>query len=280
MIGQARRAVLLGLILVTAAGACTAGSPDPGPSVCPIPTAPPSGAFAPAERAPGGGGVEIVDHGFTQFSGLENGGRVSLGALVRNTSDQIAYRTQVTLRIKDAQGRDAVHPWNARDLILEIPVISPGQQVAVAARAGVRDDLDQFHAYDKVTTFDVELGSATWLPAENAAMFPSVTTTFQSLERTKSESTVRYSATTTACRATLSRGMAAVFVNASGHVVGGLFAGRGDLGQCGTAGYAGRISDIIPAPEGTDDKKTVVSEYCDVAGPEGGVYRPSGAPAN
>ncbi len=282
---QARWGAFLGLTLVLAVGACDSGEPAAKASVCPIPTSPPAGAAAPAGQAPGGGGVEVVDHGFTQLfnektGGLSTGASVSLGALLRNTSGQVAYRTQVTLRIKDAAGRDAAHPWSVRNLILEIPVIHPGEQVAVGDRAGVRDDIDQFHAYDKVTKFDVELGSATWMPAESAAMFPSITTTFRSLEQKNSVSTVRYTAATTACRATVFRGMAAVFLNKSGHVTGGLLGTQPELEQCGTTGHEGSFSDIVPAPEGIDEGKTVVSEYCDVARPEGGVYRPSGAPFN
>jgi hypothetical protein len=226
--------------------------------------------------------LEVVDHGFTQFSASVDAGRVSLGALVRNTSDQIAYRTGVKLRIKDAQGLDAVHPWNARELIMEIPVIRPGEQVAVGKKVGTRFDVNLDQAPDKVTAFDVELGSATWLPADSAALFPTFTTTFRGIGRDREDILtlgVQYSVGSTSCRQLTSRGTAVVFVNSSGAVVGGSIDKIGDQGRCGTEGYTkANQDDSIPA--GIDEGRTLVTEYCDLSRPEGGVYRPSGAPFN
>src|SRR4051812_433324 len=103
MIRQLSWAAILGLAVATTIGGCDGGSPSPLSSGCAIPSAAPSGAYAPAGRPPGGrGGLEVVDHGFTQLGdGNEN---VSLGALVRNSSDKVAYRAEVRLRITDAQG--------------------------------------------------------------------------------------------------------------------------------------------------------------------------------
>jgi hypothetical protein len=274
--------VLLGLTLVAVLGACDAGSPSTQPSACGVPAVAPAGTYAPAAQAPGGGGLEVVDHGFTQFSDSVDAARVSLGALVRNTSSRIAYRAGIKLHITDAQGRDAVHPANARELVIEIPVVRPGEQVAVGAKVGTRDDVNLNRAPDKVTSLGVELGSATWLPADDAALFPAFAATFRGIGRDSDDSLtlgVQYSVTSTSCRQMAARGTAVVFFDSSGAVVGGTISGIGDQTHCGTQGYVkANLDDKVPA--GIDEGKTLVTEYCDLARPEGGVHRPSGAPFN
>jgi hypothetical protein len=244
-----------------------------------VPTAAPDGTEAPAGQAPGGGGLQVVDHGYTDVGG---NGYVSLGAFVRNTSSRVAYRTAVTLRVSDAQGRTAVDPLNAAQLILEIPVIRPGQQVAVGSSAGLRTDLSLNGAPDKVATFDVVLGSTLWLPARSASLFPSFTTTYRSIERSDVQpatGSVRYSVTSTSCRPLVSRGTFAVFVNAAGAVVGGAFDPDNTSPRCGTAGYDESLIAVHSIPTDIDEAKTQVSAYCDLAA-VGGELKPSGAPFN
>jgi hypothetical protein len=62
-----------------------------------VPTTEPEGTEAPANQAPGGGGLQVVDHGYTQVGG---NGHVSLGALVRNTRAE-AVRRAVQLKSAD-----------------------------------------------------------------------------------------------------------------------------------------------------------------------------------
>ncbi|BCJ44416.1 hypothetical protein Aiant_50730 [Actinoplanes ianthinogenes] len=222
-------------------------------------------------------GLEVTDHGFSQFDGRSN---VSLGAVVRNTSGRIAYRTEVSLRVVDAQGRDAVHPSHARWLIQQIPVIRPGEQVALGATVATREVVGG--AADKVSSFDVAFGSVTWLPADTAASFPPFAATVHDIERSKEErltGSVRYSVTSTACRPMTPRGTAAVFFDSSGAVVGGLLDAVHEPSQCGTAGYDARTLDS-DIPLRADQAKTLVSEYCDLSRLAGGVYRPSGEPVN
>ncbi|MEC3975889.1 hypothetical protein [Amycolatopsis sp. H20-H5] len=45
-----------------------------------------------AKAAPGGGEIEVAE------KGVSASGLVSMGAVLRNTSDKVAYRTRVTLR--------------------------------------------------------------------------------------------------------------------------------------------------------------------------------------
>src|SRR5438094_4845857 len=48
---------------------------------------------ASAKTAPGGGGIEVAE------KGVSPSGLVSMGAVLRNSSDHIAYRTRVTLKV-------------------------------------------------------------------------------------------------------------------------------------------------------------------------------------
>ncbi|ASW55515.1 hypothetical protein [Plantactinospora sp. KBS50] len=208
---------------------------------------------------------------------------MSLGAIVRNTASQIAYRTTVTLRVSDPQGRTAIDPLNAAQLILEIPIIMPGQQVAVASSAGLRTDLSPAGRPDKVASFDVTLGPTLWLPPENTTLFPTVTTTYLGVDRFDGDPTsgrVRYSVTSTSCRPLVARGSFAVFLDQTGAVVGGAFDPDTTSPHCDAMDHEESLSTIHSIPTGIDEAKTVVSVYCDIATVGGGRVKPSGAPFN
>jgi hypothetical protein len=273
-------AVVMCVTLMVAVSGCEPdSSPHAQTSPCDVPSAVPTGTDSPADQAPGGGGLQVVDHGYTQVAGNSY---VSLGAFVRNTSSRIAYRTEVTLRVSDSQGRTAVDPLNAAQLVLEIPVITPGQQVAVGSSAGLRTDRTPNGAPDKVASFDVVLGSTLWLPTADAASFPSFTTTYRRMERNQvqpASGSLWYSVTSTSCRPLVSRGTVAVFVNQAGAVVGGALDPDNSSPRCGTAGYDESLIAVQSIPTSIDDAKTQVSPYCDLAA-VGGDLKPSGAAIN
>lgn len=272
--GPAWPAVLLCVVALAGVSAC---EKDSAPSACAVPTAAPAGTEAPAGQAPGGGGLEVVDRGFTEIDG-----EVSLGALVRNASSQIAYRTTVTLRLADSQGRDPVHETSRRQLVLEIPVVRPGEQVAVASRAGLRFDLKPSGAAADVAAFDVVLDSTRWLAANNSTAFPAFTTTLQRTERNELEEgsgRLWYSVATTSCRSLPARGAYAVFFDPAGTVVGGAIEPSGGREMCETPAYDKILVASKSLPPGIDEARTLVSVYCDLAAPSGG-FRPSGAPFN
>src|SRR5262249_45267829 len=108
------------------------GSPSALPTPCAVPTALPANPDAPAARAPGGGGLSVVETGFTQT--LDGHGKaVSIGATVANSSSMIAYRTRVRLHVLDARAASAVATYSGEALYQVIPVILPGQRIGAAA---------------------------------------------------------------------------------------------------------------------------------------------------
>jgi hypothetical protein len=245
-----------------------------------MPSSAPASTDTPADQAPGGGGIQVVDHGYTQVGG--NGYSVSLGAFLRNTSSQIAYRTLVTLRVTDARGRFAADPLNAAQLVLDVPVIKPGQRVAIGSSAGLRTDLSPNGAPDEVAAFDVVLGPTHWLPASDAALFPSFATTYRRLDRDDEQpesGSLWYSVTSTSCRPLASRGTAAVFVDPAGAIVGGAFDPADNSPRCGTAGYNAYLLTPRSIPTGIDEDRTQITSYCDLAAASG-TLKPSDAPFN
>ena len=272
-------AVVVGLTVMFGAGACQSSSP-PSAKACTVPTVAPAGIQGPATAAPGGGGLEVVDHGFTQVGRHNNW--VSVGALIRNTSSQIAYQTKVTLRVTDAQGNTAIDPLNAAQFILAIPVIRPGEDVPIGMSGGVLWDTNVSIDPDTVTAFDVALGPTQWLPARDAASFPTFTTTYQRIERDTEDpeaGAVWFAVASSACRPLVSRGVVAVFFNRAGTMVGGTFDSDNTSPYCASTHYTGWLATLPAIPQNIDEAKTQVASYCDLASP-GGELKPSGAPFN
>jgi hypothetical protein len=274
----ARPAVLLCAVLVAMTGACEADTPRGDPPACAVPASLPPGTEAPAGQAPGGGGLEVTDHGFTRIRGT-----ASLGALIRNTSGQIAYGTTVALRLADNAGRDPVHEVSRPQLIVRIPVVRPGEQVAVGSWVGMRTDLKPSGDPAEVATFDVVLGSTQWMDANLGAAFPPFTSAVQRIRRSEAEKStgqVLYSVTTDSCRQMSSRGAAAVFLDPDGSIAGGALEPGGGPTECGTKNYDDAIGVNNAIPDGIDEARTVVSLYCDLTAAPGHGIRPSGAPIN
>jgi hypothetical protein len=86
----------------------------------------------PADAAPGGGGVRVAEQG-------------AAGAVLENTSTQVAYRIPVTF---------------GPGVAVDVPVLTPGQRIGVATTGG-----------------PVGLGSVIWLSPESLGGFTPVTAT-------------------------------------------------------------------------------------------------------
>src|SRR5438067_2299230 len=80
---------------------------------------------ASAKTAPGGGGIEVAENG------LSSVGLASMGAVLHNTSDRIAYRTRLTLKVFITVNGLPQGPLQGSFTTMEIPVMMPGQRVGV-----------------------------------------------------------------------------------------------------------------------------------------------------
>ena len=112
---------------------------------------------APAKTAPGGGGVEVED------KGVSSSGLASMGAVLRNTSDRIAYRTKVSLDVIVSVDGLPPGPVQGPLMTMEIPVMMPGQ------RMGVGRPLITVSATNKVVSADVDVQTTTGCPPAPSA---------------------------------------------------------------------------------------------------------------
>jgi hypothetical protein len=249
----------------------------PSSASCDVPTSPPSGISAPATQAPGGGGLRVIEKGFSQVG--TKGLTVSLGALLENTSTQVAYRSRITFRVFDAQHASAVPPDHDKYVIQEIPVVLPGQRIGVGAWSYVRDDPSGRPA--RVSGFEVDLGTAQWMPRDKGA-FAQISTRHQRTERSPVEQetgTIHYSVESAYCRALAPRGVAAVFRNSAGTVIGGSFEWALIPPRCLPGTSAESVGTFRSIPPDIDDSRTESYPYCDVA-PAGPRTKASDAPIN
>jgi hypothetical protein len=230
------------------------------PAACAVPTAAPDKPHDAAAKASDGGGLRVVEQGFTNL----NSG-VSYGAIVENTSTSIAYRTRVTYRFS-SRGKPVEQPpspLNAQ----EIPIIWPGQRIGVA----ITSVLLSPHS---ATTVEVRLGDTTWLSQDEASHDISpVTTTVVHTEHPNDQYLgylkITYTNATAPCRQLAGRGVVTVVRNQSGTIIGGTLQGSDD--GCSPGTHTTSPISLLPVP---DDTRTQIFPYCDLQLPAESVTRP------
>jgi len=263
---------LLAAIVLVAGGKLpwTGGSPSGGG--CEVPDRVSAGPPAPA--APGGGGIKVVEQGFSHSpSGL-----VSLGAVVENTGTEVAYRVPVKFRLFDA-----AHRALAEVAAGEIPFLLPGQRIGAGKGTYERDA--------SVATVETVVGPNAWLPSGAVGSLSPVKATPLQTRHYYPDNPiyvdVHYREMSTNCRALDSRTTTAIFRDSAGRIVGG------DSGRAGTpftfrdthgteivverqlpvnpaCSPGERETWVIPdigAPPAGDDARTEVYPYC-ALGPE------------
>jgi hypothetical protein len=154
-----------------------------------------------------------------------------LGAVLQNTSSLVAYRIPVTIRVLDAAGRPIAHPISLRWLRQEIPVLMPGQRIGVAAVSDVIDDQRTGRPV-AAAGFAIDLGTPQWWPREaRGHTFAEVTARADGTTRRGSASEmyggVSFTAHSPYCDPLLRRGVATLFRDSHGTLLGGSFAPDG-----------------------------------------------------
>ncbi|WP_406639893.1 hypothetical protein [Amycolatopsis sp. WGS_07] len=224
-----------------------------------------------AKRAPNGGAIEVAE------KGVSSSGLASMGAVLHNTSDHIAYRTKVALKVIVSVNGLPPGPIQGAPMTIEIPVLLPGQ------RAGIGRTLIHVGGRDKVHSADVAVQTTTWLPNGALGTFAPTTDTYESISRSHTSlpaDAVRYTEKSTNCRALTSRRTAVVFRDANGKITGGDLVppdGKGNPPSSRQAPPASpscspgeRTIWIVPLqniPRSTADNRTELSSYCDLNAP-------------
>lgn len=248
--------IALGVVLLVAAGAVglvvRARLAD-NPATCAVPAAAPGKPSGPAATAPGGGGLHVVEQGFTSL----NSG-ISYGAIVENTSNSVAYRTHVTFAFSN-NGTPVEQPPSPQNT-QEIPIILPGQRIGV----GTTGPLAAPHT---ATAAELHLGDTTWLTRDEAGRdLGPITTTVVRTEHPDEHYLgylkITYTTATTTCRPLAWRGVATVVRNQSGTIIGGTLQGSDD--GCAPGTHTTSPTSLLPVP---DDARTQVFPYCDLQRP-------------
>lgn len=243
---------------------------DPPPSGAVSPDAVPSNAD-PGKRAdrPERGGLDVIEFGYAQIgsaaASITRDGFASLGAIVTNTSDQIAYQAEVTFRVLDEAGKSAVlHSTN--DPTRQIPVILPGQRIGVGTRYAVRSEAGK---RVRVASVDVEISGSAWGAADasptGAELAGAVTARHLDTWRYGPDgldASVTYEVDSPYCSALASAGAGVIFRDATGGIVGGGFDPTASQRGC----LPGRStqSALLPRslPPHADVERTEVFQYC------------------
>lgn len=251
-------AVGIATVLFAGTAACSSGDDGPSARGCAVPTATPAGVPGRAEAAPQGGGLKVVETGFSQVIKMT---KISIGAIVMNTGKQVAYRSRISFDYVDAKGH-SLRPDASRSAFLEIPVILPGQRVPVGTWAYVATDANG--TPHRVAGLRAELGSTRWAPpsdafAEISAKTGTVSRDYNVLET----GNIGYTVDSRYCRPLVPRGVAAIFRDASGKLIGGSIYLNEALQKCVPGVWRGKlVAETLPTT--LDEGRTEVFPYCDL----------------
>ncbi|HEV8565697.1 MAG TPA: hypothetical protein VGQ92_01210 [Actinoplanes sp.] len=278
------RWLVLGAIVVVATAAAVviavarSGGDESAAQECRLVT-PPSAA-APA---PGSSGIKVTEQGYTTVppdfpSNATTFPRVSIGAVLENTTDRVAYRTRVVFDAFGSSGASVVTGPQATYKMIEVPILPPGARVAVG---------DTLVADEKATISKVSISPTVtqWLPpgGPNSGLAPitAAVVTGKSARESDGSSLITFTAHSPNCTDLLSRGTAFVLRDTSGKIVGGNVDGLTKQEACqvgGTTTPVTAMSQQNTVPATADLDKTEITAFCDVAkGP--GIIR-SGEPIN
>ncbi|WP_344133010.1 hypothetical protein [Luedemannella flava] len=238
-----------------------------------------SGPRVSAAQAPDGGQLRVVETGFSQLPtpNFILAPDVVIGAVVENTSTQVAYHTRVRFEMRDAAGKVVPDKAKKSVLVQEIPVILPGEQVPVGASAELVEDLDFTVNLPKVASVHVTPETTLWViqpatearfAAVNAA--PTQVTPYD-LNKTADQRSIKitWALTSDYCKPVTNIGAVLLYRSDAGTLLGGVGRARGanDPDQC-QPGVSTWFTGVYGLPDGTDPARTQVYQYCDPGAPQ------------
>ncbi|WP_347652631.1 hypothetical protein [Plantactinospora sp. B5E13] len=264
-----RRGVLwmsLGVLVVVVGLVLLARGGDDGP---PAPTCRIVGPPSPPSAASDSGGLRIVEQGYSRL--LANATTVSMGVVLENTTDRVAYRTRVTFDVLGESGESLVwerhRPW----LVQEVPVILPGARVSVGDAVALNDRAPRPAA--SVARISITPVVTQWLPAGDGhtGLAPVTAKPVPGSSQRDEQGTgsVRYISESANCADLFSRGASLVFRDESGRIVGGNVDNQRHLSACdaGTGHQALAHAGLDTIPASADLDRTDVTVYCDFSYP-------------
>ncbi|MBW6436478.1 hypothetical protein KZ829_22305 [Actinoplanes hulinensis] len=228
-------------------------------------------------QAPGGGELKIVETGFSQ---IQDGNYVSVGAVVENSSDRVAFHTRVGFRARTDKGKSALAVNQA--YTVEIPIIHPGQRMVIGNVLGLgpRPRLRPGGSNPVVAEAAIDLVQTRWVPVETTASYPVVTTALDPIyPPTRNAVIYRLRTESNACGNLTRRGATLIYRDAANRIVGGVFDGQQPSERCAAGNEKTSIGPFYDEPAKADMGKSEAAVLCDVPGAGPKVTDPS-PPAN
>ncbi|MEU4690012.1 hypothetical protein [Actinoplanes sp. NPDC023714] len=253
------------ILLALAISGCDSGDGDgdPDAAACELATPPAAGA------APDTTAVKVAEQGYTVVKAdfarnATSFARVSIGAVLENTGDQVAYRTRVVFDALDASGTSVVSGEQAKYKMIEVPLLAPGEKAAIGDTLVV----DEKATVDTVT---IEPAVTGWLPpgdaADGLAPIPATVSPDGSGREPDGSALVAFTTESPNCTDLLSRGITFAWRDTAGKLVGGNIDGQTKQSACqvgGTTSPITAMSQKNTVPETADVTKTQVSALCDL----------------
>ncbi|WP_091448874.1 hypothetical protein [Actinokineospora iranica] len=213
---------------------------------------------------PEAGGLRVVEQGFSYPANEWRG--ASVGAMLENTSDSIAYHTKITFTLLDADNQGIVGYGAEDDLI---PIIMPHQRIGVGETVYPATPVA---AESTVTGFRVNTETAQWLPSDALGDdYAPVTAEYRGAvhrnHKPPNTSQLHFVTKTDNCRPMRGWSPIALFRDGSGTLIGGTNTYVGLSAGCTRPGVEKWVTVRGLLPDAADDARTELYPYCDIQDP-------------
>lgn len=247
-----------GAVVATAAALLVAGCDPAGggqaAATCALATPPP------ASGSVDSAGIRVTEQGFSATD--DEFPLVTIGAIVENTTAQVAYRTRLVFDAFDSAGTVVEGP-QVNYKVIEVPIIQPGAKVAVG---------DIFFAKSRadVTRVTITPAVTAWMPPGNRdnGLAPITSTVVAGSGKRADDGSGQFMMTTKGdnCAALVTRGASMVWRDSAGAIVGGSIDSQTKLYACEPGDETPEVSitpkGVIPATADLD--RTQVTPLCDL----------------
>jgi hypothetical protein len=255
---------LIGVLFVALLPGCVSRKPEVVASCVPAPL--PSMSVGPADAAPGGGGLRVVEQGMSRVENGESSYVYSMGAIVENTSAKVAYGTVVTFNPLTEGGQLAADR-RSYQLHVYVPVILPGARVPVGVwayrPAGV------IHPPPAVR-LEFSFSQVRWAPP--GPPFGTISASVTSASRLSPNSLlITNKVHLDSCHRLTGRGIGLVYRNHDGAIIGGQF-DTAPMAECDPGDRTWTATTIIGLPDDAVLSRIDLLPYCD---PGPGLAKPS-----
>jgi hypothetical protein len=206
-------------------------------------------------------GLRVVEQGFTHPA--DEVRSISVGALLENTTDSIAYHTRITVQLLDADNEN-IGGYDTTDD--HIPIIMPGRRIGIGLTA---HPTTEEAAKAAVAAIQVSTETTQWLSRDALGDdFEPVTAEYRSTIRRNpnlpNSTEIHFAPKVDNCRPMQGWNPAVLFRDSSGTLIGGT---RQYVLVTASCAHSSEETWVIPRgtiPQEADDARTEIYPYCDI----------------